>query len=178
MWPFSQRPKFHLPAWTFQSIEDEHTILSLSLGKWVATDGAYFTSDSVELGHVLTQDGFVDLVRSADGPESLTFAYRIETRAAQPTKKLLTIDSGDIVLCSQDAFNRGGITMADHRTSYMLHRAAQIACPGKKAVLIRDSDQHCIGIVVAPMWGDGSYRLEFRSRGEFQTLQIRLAESC
>lgn len=119
MWPFSRRPKFQLPSWTFRSVDEEHSILSLSLGKWLATDGAYLTKDSVELGHIAARDGFLDLSRRPDGLESVTFGYKSEVRLIQQAGTVLVIDSGEMVICCEDALKEAGIIMSDHRTSDM-----------------------------------------------------------
>lgn len=178
MWPFSRRTRFQLPPWTFQSVDGDHSILSLSLGRWFATDGAHLTSDSIELGSVTTNVGFLDLVRTSDGLASLTITCQAEIRENHREEDTLVIDSGCMFLCCEGAFKLGGLDLNERRTSYSLDRAAQKACPGKKAVLLLDAEEQCIGIVAVPMWGDGIYRLHFRKTGELQVFEVSLEDSC
>jgi hypothetical protein len=174
-----------MSEWTFLPNDDEHTVLSLALGRWVVTDGAYLTKDSVEIGPITTHDGFLDLLQTPEGLELLTFGYGVEMPVAKGAEKILVIDSGDMVFCCEDAFKRTGITMSDHRTSYAFGRtcyafekAARLAGKSSNTVLIHDANRHCIGISASPMWGDGAYRLEFERAGEFQLLRAHLGESC
>lgn len=185
MWPFSCRPEFQMPNWTYSPIDDEHTSLSLSLGRWVVTDGARFTKDSVEVGHITAPDGFVNLSQTPDGLELLTLAYKAETPPGKRTDKVLVIDSGGMVFCCEDAFGEGGITLTDHRTSYAFQRtcyafvkAARLGGKRCNTVLIFDAGQNCIGICASPMWGDGAYRLEFDGTSDLQVLRAHLQESC
>jgi hypothetical protein len=177
MWPFSRRPKFQMPAWTFRSVDDRHSTLSLSLGQWLATDGAYLTKDAIQFGPVAAHEGSLDIILDSDGQESLTVTYKVDAPIAKQATKVLVIDSGEMVLCCENAFKLGGITLTDHRTSYQLHKAVRRSCPDDNVVLIHDADQHCIGIIVTPKWGDGAYRLEFDSTGELESLKIFLGES-
>jgi len=186
MWPFSRHPKFQMPAWTYLPVDAEHTELSFSPGRWVVTDGAYVTKDVVDIGHITTNGGFLDLTQTADGLELLTLRYKTEPPVANRPEKILVIDSGDMVFCCEDAFKRGGITLTDHRTSYAFHRtcyafvkAARLGGKRSKIVLVHDdATQDCVGICASPMWGDGAYRLEFESEGDFQLLRAHLGESC
>jgi hypothetical protein len=185
VWPFSKRPRVDMSAWTFLPNDDEHTVLSLAPGKWVVTDGAYFTKDSVAIGPIVTHDGFLDLSLTPDGLELLSFGYRVEAPVAKRATKILVIDSGDMVFSCEDALKRSGITMSDHRTSYAFGRtclafekAARLAGKRSNTLLIHDSNRLCIAISARPMWGDGAYRLEFDKAGEFQLLRAHLGESC
>jgi hypothetical protein len=185
MWPFSRRPQVQMSEWTFLPSDDAHTVLSLALGRWVVTDGAYLTKDSAEIGHITVHDGFLDLSQTPDGLELLTLGYRAEPPVAGRPEKILVIDSGDMVLCCEDAFIRSGITLTDHRTSnafgrarYAFEKAARLAGKSSNTVVIYDANRNCIGISASPMWGDGAYRLEFESTGELQVLRAHLGESC
>lgn len=187
MWPFSRRPKFQMPKWTYLPIDDdEHTTLSLSLGRWVVTDGAYFTKDFVEIGYIPIHEGFLNLSQTPDGIGLLTLGYRVEKPAAKRDDKILVIDSGDMIFCCEDAFKQGGISLTDHRTSYAFHRtcyafvkAARLGGKCSNIVLVHDdATRNCVGICASPMWGNGAYRLEFQSEGDFQLLRAYLGESC
>jgi hypothetical protein len=83
-----------------------------------------------------------------------------------------------MVFCCEDAFKRDGIVLTDHRTSYAFEETARLAGKSSSAVLIHDANRHCIGIFARPMFGDGAYRLEFGSAGEFEAIHAHLGESC
>ncbi|MFL5244300.1 MAG: hypothetical protein ACJ8FY_19545 [Gemmataceae bacterium] len=97
-----------MPNWTYLPIDDEHTTISLSPGKWLVTDGAHFTKDTVEVGHITASDGFLDLSQTPEGLELLTFAFKTETPVGKRTDNVLVIDSGGMVLCCEDASGRAG----------------------------------------------------------------------
>jgi hypothetical protein len=174
-----------MSAWTFLPNDDDHRVLSLALGRWVVTDGAYLAKDSVEFGPIISHDGFLDLSLTPDGLEFLSFGYRVEAPVAKGGKQILVIDSGDMVFSSEDAFKRSGISMSDHRTSYAFGRtclafekAARMAGKRSNTLLIHDANRLCIAISARPMWGDGAYRLEHDSVGDFQLFRAHLGESC
>ncbi|MBN2578182.1 MAG: hypothetical protein JXB10_04255 [Pirellulales bacterium] len=174
-----------MPNWDYFPMEDEEKTLSLSLGRWVVTDGAYFTKDSVEVERLTFHDGFLDVTQDPDGLELLTLGYKVETPIAKRDDKILVIDSGEMVFCCVDAFTQGGITLTNHRencaldrVTYAYFKAARLAGKHSNAMLIYDANQDCIGIIARPKWGDGAYRLEFENAGEFQLLRAHLGESC
>ncbi|MBN2578181.1 MAG: hypothetical protein JXB10_04250 [Pirellulales bacterium] len=185
MWPFSRREKFQTPTWFYQTVIDKHTTLSLSPGRWVVTDGAHFTKDSVEVERITICDGFLDLKDTDDGIELLTIGYKAKIPEARRDDKVLVIDSGDMIFCCEDAFVRGGVTLKDRRICYAFFRiyyaywkAEKMAGRDSSTMLVHDATQDCIGVIACPRWGDGAYRLEFDSSGEFQLLRAHLGESC
>ncbi|MFL5244302.1 MAG: hypothetical protein ACJ8FY_19555 [Gemmataceae bacterium] len=174
-----------MSAWTFLPNDDEHTVLSLALGRWIVTDGAYLTKDSVAFGPIIAHDGFLDLSLTPEGLEFLSFGYRLDAPVTKGVEQILVIDSGDMVFCCEDAFKGSGISLSDRRTTYAFRRtclafenAARLAGKRSKTLLIYDANRLCIAITASPMWGDGAYRLEFDSVGDFQLLRAHLGESC
>jgi hypothetical protein len=168
-----------MPSWTFRAADSGRTPVSLALGRWIATDGAYVTEDAVDVGRIAMPDGFIDMSRTPDGLASVTLGHRSSALEVPQTNKVLVIDSGAIVIGCDEALRAGGITMRDHASSYkVLAEAGRVRAKDTDVVLIYDDKQRCIAIVGYPPWGDGAYRIEFHRAGDVQLVKALLGESC
>lgn len=178
MWPFSRQSTFRIPAWQFTPLVGNHVDLVLALGDWYATDGLYAKSDAIYLGHLFEREAFLDTVRS-DEDFVVTISFCPIPLTAQGLATSLDIDSGNLFLHCEDAFQAIGAPMAGSRQPlYLIDREVYVRCgAGEDVVLLSDADGCCVAISLKPVYGDGTYRIEFAVAGETQIMKLYLGSS-
>jgi hypothetical protein len=165
--------KLPLPPWAFHSLDAGEIALRLSRGPWLVTDGAHLRG-SVEIGDVSAPEATLSIVRGPDGLRSVALLYTGTPVAGhRPTD--IVIDSGYIVLCCRDEFVASGVI---DRGSLPLLETVRKACGRADAVRVADPHGNCVGILVAPPWGDGAYRLYHEAARGRHSIRIDAEESA
>ena len=171
MWPFHKRSPIVMPDWRIQPITLSAHDVCFAEGHWLATDGGRHLENAVSLGLFAQCDGTITFEsgeNSTDGPRALALNY---LSSGPPSFHEVVVDSGYIVLFCRDAADAAAVT--DKTWENLQYRVIEEATRAS-ATLLLDAAGVCVGLFLAPNYGDGTYALDYQEIEGGQRLRVEL----
>lgn len=139
------------------------------------TDGGHF-SQAIHIGSIEGLVSTINCELGEDGLKAVTLCFEAESLAlaALDEEYEIVIDSGQIVFCSESDFKKN---IASHRQSYDLMSSINKVHKYEGVVALLDDSEHCVGIVVNPPFGDGTYFIRTHQERERRTVAVIVDES-